>query len=118
METLLDRHLATFDEWLRTQFMYFSASPPPYHYLTVITLLDQLDLKGYNSERVSSILQYRLLPTDSQFDLLGGIRTDIEFSPILSTFLMDRERARSFWVNSQSYADLARYIVLELLRDT
>ena len=41
---------------------------------------------------------------------------NIEFSRIVSRFLMDRERAKSFWVNSQKYGDLARCI-LEFMCD-
>jgi len=99
--------------------MYFSASSRIHYYLAVVTLLDQLDPKEYNWHRVSVVLPLearspsvpRRLP-----DLFGGTNANIEFSRIMSDFLMDRERARSLWVNSQDYADLARYI-LDFLRD-
>ena len=117
-ETLLDRHQATFDGWLQARFMSLSASSRPHYYLTVVTLLDQLDLTEFNWQRVSVILQHRLpfTPPDKLIDLLGRTKANIELSRIVSKFLMDRERARSFWVNSQIYADLVRYL-LKFLHD-
>ena len=47
METFLDRHLAAFDGWLQEQLKPLSLSSSPHHYLTVVTLLDQLDPKEY-----------------------------------------------------------------------
>ena len=49
-------------------------------------------------------------------DLFGDRKANIEFLRIASKFLMDRERAGSFWVNSHKYANLARYL-LKFLRD-
>jgi len=61
-------------------------------------------------------MQTAVLPPEL-LDLFDGTEVaKIELSRILSTFLMDRERAGFFWVNSQKYTDLARYI-LEFLRD-
>jgi len=116
-ETLLDHHLATFDGWFRAQVMSLSASPRFHYYLTVVTLLDQLDPKEYTWHWLSVILQGRSpSPPDKLRVLFGGTKSSIEFSRIMSKFLMDRDRAGFFWVNSQTYVDLARYI-LEFLRD-
>jgi hypothetical protein len=118
-ETLLDHHLATFDGWLQAHLMSLSASSRSWpHYLAVITLLDQLDPKGYNWKQLPVMLQdpFLSISNDKLVDLFGGAKTSIEFSRILSKFLMDRERAGFFWVNFQTYADLAGYI-LEILRD-
>ena len=94
--------------------MYFSASSPIRYYFAVVTLLDQLDPKEYNWQRVSVILQGRLPIVPSKLpDLFGGA---IEFSRIVSKFVTDRERAGLFWVDSQTYINLALYI-LEFLRD-
>ena len=117
MKTLLDHHLATFAGWLQTEFMYFSASSPIRYYFAIVTLLDRLDPKEYNWQRVSVILRGRLPIVPRKLpDLFGGTKANVEFSRIMSKFLMDRERAGLFWVNFQTYADLARYI-LEVLRD-
>ena len=86
--------------------------PSWHHYLAVITLLDQLDLKEYNWRQLQVILQDS--PVQFILDmhgLFGGMKTNIELSRLVSNFLMDRKRARSFWVNSQKYADLARHIL-------
>jgi hypothetical protein len=114
---LLDYSLALFDGWLKEYLIFLSASPRPHYCLAVVTLLDQLDPKEYNRERVSVILHdpFLLVP-DKLLDLIGGTKANIEFSRMVSKFLMDRERAGFFWVNSQNYADLARFI-LEFLRD-
>jgi len=91
-----------------------SFSSWPHYYLTVITLLDRLDPKEYHLKRVSVILRGQLpLVLISAFD---GTKPSVEFCRIVSKFLVNRERAGFFWVNSQKYADLARYI-LDFLRD-
>ena len=118
METLLDRHLAIFDRWLRAHLslMSLDASTRCWrNYLTVITLLDQLNPKEYNWEQVSEILEDPFIFIKLR-DLFGKTKVIIEFSRIVGKFLMDRERAQSFWINSQKYADLARCI-LEFLHD-
>ena len=87
------------------------------YFLAFVTLLDQLDPKEYNWKHLPFILQDPFLSIpDKLLDLFGGTKEKIEFSRIVSKFLMDRERAGFLWVNSQKYADLARYI-LEFLRD-
>ena len=119
--TLLDHHLATFDGWLQRSFMPSPASQPSpqslQYYLIVITLLEELDLKEHNWRQLPLILQglFTVIP-DKLFKLFGGTKTNIEFSQIVSKFLMDQDRARSFWVNSQKYADLVRHI-LEFIHD-
>ena len=86
-------------------------------YFTVITLLDQLDPKKYNWQPVSGILLgwWPFIPSNFP-NLLRQKKANIEFCQIVSKFLMDRERAGLFWVDSQKYADLARRIS-ECLRD-
>ena len=84
--------------------------------LTVVTLLDQLDPKEYNWTQHPVILQDLFISDNSTLDLIERMKENIEFSQIVSKFLMDRERAGLFWVNSQKYADLARYL-LEFLHN-
>ena len=88
------------------------------YYLTAVTLLDQLDPKECNWHWLSEILQveFPIIPSFKFLDLFGGAESQLEISRIVSTYLMDQKRAQWFWVNSQKYADLARYI-LEFLRD-
>ena len=112
---MLDHHLATFDQWLQE---YLIISSPGSHFLAVVALLDQLNLEEFNWQQVSVILQHQLpftLP-DMLLDLFGRTTSKIEFFQIVSKFLMDRERAGLFWVNSQKYADLAKCL-LEFLHD-
>ena len=117
METLLDHHLASFDAWLRAYFVFLDAASWRHRYLAVLTLLDQLNPEQFDWHQVSVILQYRLSFTlDNLYILFDGTKLNIEFTRILSKFLMDRDRARSLWINSHKYADLATYI-LKILRD-
>ena len=98
--------------------MSLSASSKSRYYRTVITLLDQLDPKEFNWEQVAVFLQPRasiFLPGEL-FELCGKTKVHIESSQIVSKFLIDRDRAGLFWVSSQNYADLARYI-LEFMCD-
>ena len=95
------------------RFMFSSAPLQFHYYLTVITLLDQLDPKEYKWEWVSVILQ-NLFPLVSKklVNLICEMSANFaEFSRVVSKFLMDRERAGFLWVNSQNYADLAKYIL-------
>ena len=116
METLLDHHLATFDTWVHALLMAFNATILPYHYLTVITLLDQLDSKKFHWQQVSVILQHQLplFHPDKFHILFDGTKLNIELTRIVSKFLMDRDRAGSLWVNFYQYADLAKYIAVIL----
>jgi hypothetical protein len=115
METLLDRHLATFDGWLQGQFMFLSASSWS-HYLAVVTLLDQLDPKEYTWQQLSVILEGQSPFAPNELFLFDGMKSNIEFSRIVSKFLMDRDRAGSFWVNPQTYVNLATPL-LKILHD-
>jgi hypothetical protein len=118
METLLDHHLATVDTWLHARLMPLNATSRPHYYLVVVALLDQLNLKYFDWDQVSVILQHQLpftLP-NKLLALFGRTGLNIEFTRIVSTFLMDRNRAGSLWLNSHNYADLATYI-LEILGD-
>ena len=118
METLLDHHLATFDTWLHARFLPTNATSRPHDYLAVVTLLDRLNLRHFDWDQVSVILQHRLpftLP-NKLIALFGRMRLNIEFTQIVSKFLIDRDRAGSLWLNSHNYADLATYI-LEILGD-
>ena len=123
METLLDHHLVAFDGWFHAYLMSLpgplplSALPQWHrHYLTAVTLLDQLDLEEHDWQRLSVILlnwsslEYNRLP-----DLFSRTKVNIEFCRIVSKFLTDRERAGLFWVNSQKYADLAEWVLEFLL---
>jgi hypothetical protein len=118
---LLDRHLATFDGWLQAQLRSLSASSWPYYYLAIVTLLDQLDPKEYNWLGLSMILRDLFRVVNLPFipeklrDLFGGTKY-IEFSRIVSKFLMERDRAGFFWVNPQTYVILATQF-LKILRD-
>jgi len=117
METLLDRHLATFDTWLHTHFLSLTGSSRNRDYLVVATLLDQLDPKKFNWEQVSVILRHQSPFSSNILHLLfDGTKFDIEFIRIASKCLMDRDRAGSLWVDSHRYADLVKYI-LEILRN-
>jgi len=119
METLLDYHLATFDRWLQAYLISLSASSWPHYYLTVVvTVLDQLDLKEFHWKQVSVILQDQLSFTllNRFHDLFDRVKINIEFTRIVSKFLMDRDRAGSLWVTTHRYAGLAVY-TLEILRD-
>jgi len=121
METLLDRHLAAFDIWLQAYLMSLTAISRPHYYLTVVTLLDQLNPKDFHWQPVSAILRHQLpglsiiLP-NKVADLFPGPKLNIEFIQIVSKFLMDRDRAGPLWLNSHNYADLATYI-LDILHD-
>ena len=78
------------------------------HYLAVFTLLGQLALKEYDGEWLPIILEGRfsVLPRIAILDLFCGKNSNIEFSQIVSKFLMDRHRAGSLWVNLQMYVNL------------
>ena len=118
METLLDHHLASFDAWLRAHFVFFDASSRLYHYLAVFALLDQLNPGQFDWYQVSAILQHQLTSPYIHYlyDLFDRRKLNIEFTRIVSKFLMDRDRAGSLWIDSHKYADLATYI-LKILRD-
>ena len=81
-------------------------------YLAVVTLLDQLDPKEYDWERVSVIIEQGQLK-DLSINwrvLFGGMNVGVQFSRILSKFLMAPERASIFSVILY-YVDLVRYIL-------
>ena len=112
METLLDHHLKTFDGWLQK---YLKSLSPESHFLAAVTLLAQFDPEAHNWNWVNWLSLILRTPS-SIFPLaLDILVKDIEFTRIVAKFLMNPDRAGSFWVNSRSYADLARYI-LEFLR--
>ena len=117
METLLDHHLASFDAWLRAYFVSFAGASWP-HYLAVMTLLDQLNPKQFYWNQISAILQHQLASSRIHYlyILFGATELNIEFTRIVFKFLMDRDRARSLWINSHNYADLTTYI-LKILGD-
>ena len=111
-ETLLDHHSASFDAWLFQQkFISFVSPSSLSYYFAAATLLDQLDPNEYNWQPFSVIVKDPILPANFLHE-----KTNVEFSRIVSKFLMDRKRAGFFWVSSQTYADLARHI-LEFLHD-
>ena len=86
------------------------------HFLAVVTLLDQLYPEEYNGPGLSVILPCQLPIVRSTLDLFGRMELHIEFTRILSKFLMDRDRAASFWVNPQMYVKLVTPF-LKILRD-
>jgi len=91
--------------------MSFFASPQIHYYFTIVTLLDQLDSKECNWRVMTILLGGLPLIRSNLPDLFGCTKTNIEFSRIVSKFLMDRERAGLFWVNLQAYVNLAIRLV-------
>jgi len=85
------------------------------YYLAITTLLDQVNPKEYNL-RLLPVILHDPFPSRVEWGIFLMTEPNIEFSRIMSKFLMDRRRTWSFWVKSQKYADLARYI-LERMRD-
>ena len=118
MGTLLDHHLASFDTWLRAYIVSSHAASRSYHFLTVFTLLDQLNPEQFDWDQFSVILQNPLTSAyiRNLHILFDETKSNIEFTRIVSKFLTDRDRARSLWINSHNYADLATYI-LKILGD-
>ena len=90
METLLDHHLATFNEWLQAHFMPFY---PGSHFCAVVTLLDQLDPEEYNWQQVWVILQGQSQTVFhiKLLHLFNQMKANVEFSRMVSKFLMDRD---------------------------
>jgi hypothetical protein len=95
--------------------MSLSAQSRP-HFLAVVTLLDELDPKECNWPRLSVILPGRAFVPEKFLVLFDGAKSNIEFSRMVSKFLMDRDRAGSLWVNLQTYVSLAIQL-LSILRD-
>ena len=98
--------------------MFVSASSLPHYYLAVVTLLDQLDPEEYSSQRVSVILRGRIpiIHLNKLLDLFGRTKENVDFSRIVSKFLMDQARSGSLWVNLQTYVNLATRF-MKVLRD-
>ena len=98
--------------------MSVSASSLSHYYLAVVTLLDQLDPKEYSSQQISVILRGRIpnVLLNKLLDLFGRTKENVEFSRIVSRFLMDRDRSESLWVNLQTYVNLATPF-MKILRD-
>jgi hypothetical protein len=120
MKTLLDHRSATLadtlaDTWFQAHFVSMTATSRLHYYLTVVTLLDQLDLKEVNWLQVSVILKHQSIP-DELLRLFGGVTLKIGFIRVVSKILVDPNRAGSLWANSYKYAGLATYI-LQFLRD-
>jgi hypothetical protein len=95
--------------------MFLSASSRS-HFLAVVTLLDQLGPKEFIWQQLSVILEGQSPFPKNLLVLFDETKSSIEFSRIASKFLMDRDRAGSFWVNLQSYVNLATQF-LKILRD-
>jgi hypothetical protein len=87
-------------------------------YLAVVTLFDQLEPNKHVWEQLVVILngQPSIPPRMLLVLFESGTKLDIEFSRIVSKFLMDRTRAGSLWVNPQTYVNLATQL-LNILRD-
>jgi hypothetical protein len=92
------------------------SAPSRSHYLAAVTLLGQLDPKEYDWFQLSVILEGDSSLSYAFYVLNDGMDSSIEYNRIVSKFLMDPSRAGSLWVNSSTYANLARHI-LEFLRD-
>ena len=106
---MLDHHLETFDGWFQAHIMPVFAGS---NFFAVITLLDQLDPKEYNPTRLLVLLQQRF-PFFSQKlpQLITRMKANMEFSRIVSKFLMDRDRAGLLWVSPQTYVNLVTQIL-------
>ena len=77
------------------------SSFPGSHFLAVVTLLDQLDPTEYNWTQLAVLLRERFLfIPDKLLNLVGMMKANIEFSRIVSKFLIDQDRAGSLRVNS------------------
>jgi len=88
-------------------------------FFAVVTLLDLLDPKECNWLQLQALLQERcglISNHDVLLDLIVRIKASIEFCRIVSKLLIDQDRARSFWVNSQTYMNLAMHL-LKFLSD-
>ena len=89
------------------------------HFIAIVTLLDQLHPEEYDWQQVWVILQSQsplIFYYAKLFYLFGEMKANIEFSRMVSKFLMDRDRAGSLRVDSQTYANLAMYL-LKFLSD-
>jgi hypothetical protein len=94
------------------------SAPSRSHYLAVVTLLDQLDPNESIWKQLGVILEGR---SPFLFGFLGLVifdstKSNIEFSQIVSKFLMDQNRAGYFWVHLKTYMDLATQL-LSILHD-
>jgi len=93
------------------------SSFPGSHFLAVVTLLDQLDPTEYNWTQLAVLLRERFLfIPDKLLNLVGMMKANIEFSRIVSRFLIDQDRAGSLRVNSQMYVNLTMHL-LKFLSD-
>ena len=125
-ETLLDHHLAVFDEWLRSQLDPWVSCWALPDFLTAITLVDQLnvDAESFNWRTFSVILQHEgaesLVPVAQDFTervtLFNGTESQLAYPKIVSKFLMDPVRAGKFCVSCFEYVELAKQL-LNILQD-
>ncbi|KIM44125.1 hypothetical protein M413DRAFT_375322 [Hebeloma cylindrosporum] len=122
-ETLLDHYLSVRWHGFRERLphlIFHSSSRTHLIHLAVVTLLDQLDpterdWHGFSMILDEEISNKSLLSIREDLDNLFGCTESRKAGlRILSRFLMDRERAGLFWVNSQTYVELAK-ILLETL---
>ena len=82
---------------------------PGSHFCAIVTLLDQLDPEEYNWQQVWVILQGQSQTVFhiKLLHLFNQMKANVEFSRMVSKFLMDQDRAGPLWVDSQTYAKLA-----------
>lgn len=103
-ETLLDHHLAAFDEWLRKRLSRRGLSSDLSHFLTAVTLLDQLNLhpEEFNWQTFSVLLETDPISgclvsiarsLTEPVKLFDGTASQLAYSQIVSKFLTDQERA-------------------------
>ncbi|KIM44127.1 hypothetical protein M413DRAFT_443169 [Hebeloma cylindrosporum] len=114
-ETLLSHHLPAIDAWIRVKLGPWARRSSLPHLLAAITLVDEIDPEAFGWQRFSAILQSPiesihavLKELADPVDLFHRKETPKAFFRILSKFLTDRERAGDFWVNSRTYANLAK----------
>jgi len=124
-ETLLDHHLAAFDEWLRSQLSPWESLSGLSYFLTAFTLIDQVnvDPKGFDWEMFSILLENqwdaetlilvaRVLTESAK--PLNGTESRITYFRIVSKFLTDPKRAGHFLVNSWTYMKLTKQLLIIL----
>ena len=122
-ETLLDHHLAAFDEWLREALLLHWGSPSEISlFFTAVTLLDQLnvDPERFNWKLLSLILETEwttgilasvVLALSKPIKVFDGRESQVAYLQLVSKFLMDRERAGDFCVDSSMYVKLTMQLL-------
>ena len=117
-ETLLDRHSTAFDEWLREELLFrWGSFSEMSHFLTTVTLLDQLnvDPAGFDWQVLSVLVENKWITEglisvahtlSKPVRLFDGTKSQVAYLRVVSKFLMDRQRAGDFCVDSSAYTKL------------